>query len=934
MRKGTAARDDVDGRSGIPFPDGDCAISAQMRAMDWSTSPLGPVAGWSPTLKGAVSLILPAQAQIVMFWGPEFVALYNAAYAPTIGNKHPHALGRPAREYWTELWDDLEPLLRQARDGETVVAKDRPFRIERKGYIETVYFDISYSPARNEAGEVEGVVCIVDETTDRVLALQRLRDSEAQFRTLAEAMPALVWTATPEGNLDWFNPHAYAYTGAPTGALDGQAWTWVTHPDDLARAAGGWAAAVKAGGTYTAEFRLRRADGVYRWHLARAVPIRDEGGAILRWLGTTTDIEDQKAATEALAHMNETLERQVAERTRERDSAWNNAQDLLLVVSPEGVFRAANPAWRTILGWEPEELIGKHYLDLTHPDDRELKAKALAHASREALNNVEARCRHRDGSYRWIGWVAAPEGGLIYAAGRDVTREREQAQALERSEARLRSVFNTSYQHQGLLSPEGIVLDANPTSLAGIRARREDVVGKLFWETPWFTATPGMPDLVRTALPLVRAGRTVRREVIINLPAGRHIFDFSLRPVLDGAGKVIAIVPEAMDVTARHAAEEQLRQAQKMEALGQLTGGIAHDFNNMLMGISGAVELIRRRVDAGRPQGLDRYLDAASTAVQRAAALTHRLLAFARRQSLDTRPQDVNALVVNFADVLRRTLGSDITLETRLAPSLWPALTDANQFESALLNLALNARDAMPGGGHLTITTANQTLGESSDGAEKRTAGDYVVVQVSDTGTGMVPSVREKAFDPFFTTKPIGQGTGLGLSMIYGYARQSGGHVHIDSEVGQGTTVTLTLRRAPPEETEAPAPEPAAPPGLGETVLVVEDDSTVRMLVIDVLEDLGYRHIEAADARGAIPHLESRRAIDLLVTDVGLPNMNGRQLAEIARQFRPRLKVLFITGYAENATARAGFLQPGMDILPKPFTLEALGAKVREMLGA
>ncbi|MDE1148707.1 MAG: PAS domain-containing protein [Azospirillaceae bacterium] len=930
----------ADGSDGAAarFPQGGDAVSTRMRQMDWSTSPLGPIEGWSPTLKSTVGLILPAQAQIVMFWGPEFAALYNEAYAPTIGNKHPHALGQPARHYWTELWDDLEPLLQRARAGETVVAKDRPFRIERRGYIEEVFFDISYSPARNEAGAVEGVVCIVDETTDKVLATRRLRESEAKFRTLAEAMPNLVWTARPDGALDWFNPGVYAYTGAPGGALDGRAWTWIVHPDDAALAMGAWDAAVKSGDTYQVESRLRRADGAYRWHLARAVPIRDADGGITHWLGTNTDIEDQKAAALALATLNETLERQVAERTRERDRAWNTARDLLLVLDPQGVFHSANPAWQTILGWAPDQVPGRHYSDFLHPDDLATGADALAQAVAGTLEYTEIRFRHRDGGYRWIGWLAAPEEDLIYATGRDVTREKEQAQALEQSEARLRSVFNTSYQHQGLLTPEGVVLDANPTSLAGINAAREDVVGRPFWETPWFTATPGISELMRTALPRVRAGRTVRREIVINLPAGRHTFDFSLRPLFDSAGKVIAIVPEAMDVTARRAAEEQLRQAQKMEALGQLTGGIAHDFNNMLMGISGAVELIRRRLTTGRGDGLERYLDAAASSVQRAAGLTHRLLAFARRQSLDTRPQDVNGLVGTFADVLRRTLGAGVTLETTLAPDLWPALTDANQFESALLNLALNARDAMPGGGRLTIVTHNQALAApAKGGADAIKAGDYVLVAVTDTGTGMIPAVVEKAFDPFFTTKPIGQGTGLGLSMIYGYARQSGGHVRIDSEIGRGTTVTLALRRAPAETEIAAVPAdgtaPMLPPGLGETVLVVEDDHTVRLLVTDVLRDLGYRYIEAKDARSAIPHLESSRAIDLLVTDVGLPNMNGRQLAEIARQFRPNLKVLFITGYAENATARAGFLHPGMDILPKPFALDALAAKIRQMIG-
>nr|MBA3520854.1 response regulator [Hyphomicrobiales bacterium] len=373
---------------------------------------------------------------------------------------------------------------------------------------------------------------------------------------------------------------------------------------------------------------------------------------------------------------------------------------------------------------------------------------------------------------------------------------------------------------------------------------------------------------------------------------------------------------------------------QKMEAVGQLTGGIAHDFNNLLTGITGSLDLIRRRLDANRTDGLDRFMDAASTSAQRAAALTHRLLAFARRQSLDTKPQDVNVLVAGLEDMLRRTLGEGVNLETVLESGLWPALTDANQLESALLNLTINARDAMPKGGQLTIETANTHLDEAyALLTEDVSPGDYVVICVSDTGSGMPAEVIAKAFDPFFTTKPVGQGTGLGLSMIYGYVKQSGGHVRIYSEVGQGTTVKLYLRRALDAE-ERPRDEPAsdAPRGSGETVLVVEDDATVRLLVTEVLEDLGYRYLEAADARTALPLLQSERPIDLLVTDVGLPHMNGRQLAEVARQHRPDLKVLFITGYAENAAVRGGFLGPGMEMMTKPFALDALAAKIRDLI--
>ncbi|CAN5275733.1 hypothetical protein BH09PSE6_BH09PSE6_15310 [soil metagenome] len=389
------------------------------------------------------------------------------------------------------------------------------------------------------------------------------------------------------------------------------------------------------------------------------------------------------------------------------------------------------------------------------------------------------------------------------------------------------------------------------------------------------------------------------------------------------------------DITAQRDIEERLRQSQKMEAIGQLTGGIAHDFNNLLTGITGSLDLIRLRLRAGRTDGLDRFMTAASSSAQRAAALTHRLLAFSRRQSLDTRPADVNALIAGMEDLLHRTLGERVEFRTRLDAGLWPALADANQLENAILNLAINARDAMPDGGSLVISTSNCSLGDAAArDLHDAVAGDYVCIAVTDTGIGMSADVIARAFEPFFTTKPIGHGTGLGLSMIYGFAKQSGGNVRIDSTVGAGTTFLLNLPRAldvNSQSSHTPASE--APRGQGETVLVVEDEPSVRLLIVEVLQELGYAYLEAADARSAVPMLQSDRRIDLLVTDVGLPNMNGRELAEIARETRPEIKILFVTGYAADPTMRGGFLTTGMDMLTKPFALDALATKIRDMLG-
>jgi len=393
----------------------------------------------------------------------------------------------------------------------------------------------------------------------------------------------------------------------------------------------------------------------------------------------------------------------------------------------------------------------------------------------------------------------------------------------------------------------------------------------------------------------------------------------------------------------RERVEGELRQALKMEAVGQLTGGLAHDFNNLLAGISGSLELIRIRTAQGRAAEVERYVEAGLEATNRAASLTHRLLAFSRRQTLDPRPTDVNRLIGGMKELFSRTLGPSVQIEITLAGKLGLALCDPHQLESALLNLVINARDAMPDGGHLVIETTNAVLpdrpGTSTDEHPTNLPPkDYVALSVTDTGTGMTLAVLAHAFDPFFTTKPIGLGTGLGLSMVYGFAQQSGGHVHLRSEEGQGLTATIYLPRyfgalGNAAEVDA-ASGPPAQGGTGAVVLVVEDESSIRMMTVEVLSDLGYTVLEAVDGRSGLSFLETTTRIDLLLTDVGLPGgMNGRQLADAARQRRPDLKVLFVTGYADKAAVGSGLVEDGMQVLTKPFRIDALAAKIRNMLG-
>ncbi len=519
-------------------------------------------------------------------------------------------------------------------------------------------------------------------------------------------------------------------------------------------------------------------------------------------------------AEKALQDLAASLEQQVEDRTRERDRVWRNSQDAILVVDGEGTFREVNPAFTKILGWEPSEVIGQTFFGLLHPEDIDVTADVFAHSRQEDVSAFVNRFRHKDGSYRHLDWVATPEGGLVYAYGRDVTAEQEQARTLAQI-------------------------------------------------------------------------------------------------------------------------EDALRQAQKMEAVGQLTGGIAHDFNNMLAVVLGSLELITRRTDPDDAM-TRRQLGSATEAAKRAATLTQRLLAFSRQQPLRPEAVDANKLVGGMSDLLRHSIGADIRLETVLAGGLWKTNVDPNQLESAILNLAVNARDAMPDGGRITIETQNASLDQRYVTNEMGVlAGQYILVAITDTGTGMPESVIAKAFDPFFTTKEVGKGTGLGLSQVYGFVKQSGGHVKIYSELGQGTTIKIYLPRGEDVEVAGPElPDEASSATQLETILVVDDEDAVRDFSVDALTELGYRVIAAENAVAALKQLAAYPEIALLFTDIVMPDINGRKLADQARRVRPDLKVLYTTGYTRNAVVHNGIVDKGAELIGKPFTLDELASRVRHLLDA
>ena len=463
--------------------------------------------------------------------------------------------------------------------------------------------------------------------------------------------------------------------------------------------------------------------------------------------------------------------------------------------------------------------------------------------------------------------------------------------------------------------------------------------------------------IVRTALAECVHGKDFVVEFRLKRDAGRQWLLSKGKVFRDAAGNPSYVTGTCADITARKQAEkalsdlnetlearvaaevaersrveDTLHQAQKMEAVGQLTGGIAHDFNNLLTGVIGSLELMQRRRRSGDETNDERYITAAVTSAQRAAALTQRLLAFSRRQTLDLKPLEVNPLVASLEDLLHRTTREDITVTTHLAAGLALVRMDANQLESAVINLAINARDAMPDGGTITITTAAVHLSPEEGAAMDLAEGDYVTLTVADTGVGMTPEVLAKVFEPFYTTKPIGQGTGLGLSMVYGYMRQANGGVRILSQPGKGTQVQLYMPCLGGDLDILPSEESrSAPLGVGEVVLVVEDEAVVRSLIVEVLGELGYQTLEAGNAQEAMPFLENPQRIDLMISDVGLPGMNGRQLADLAQANRPELKVLLATGYAEGSNVE-GYLAANMEIITKPFAIDALANKISEML--
>jgi len=849
-------------------------LRALVEAHDWSATPVGARDTWSPSLALAVDIILASAFPMALRWGPEFVLIYNDAYRPILGDKHPWALGRPAREAWSEVWNEIEPAHTAILQGRSpsIFAEDMLLRIRRHGdEWEDARFTLGYSPVPDPVAPtgIGGVFVTAVEITDRVVAEAALRTSEERQRHLLQQMPGFVAVLSGPS-------HTYAYVN--------DAYVTISGPRQF------------VGRTVREVFPELEGQGFYELldrvyatgdpFTASAMPLRLAGEDDERFIDLLYQPirDDQGMVTGIFVGGFDTTERVRIQAYR--DALVRLTDRISDLNDPDAIAFAV----AEVLGETLEvSRVGYGVID---PVAETLHVRRDWNAP--GVETLAGVVPLRD----YGSFIDSLKRGEFISIS-DVDRDERTAAAAAALKARNASSFvNVPIIEQGLLVA---VLYVNHAAVREWLPEELAFIGEV-------------ASRARSAVERSRNAATLR--------------------------ELNATLQERIETALREqaATEEALRQSQKMEAVGQLTGGLAHDFNNLLAGISGSLELMQIRMQQGRLTDVDRYANAALSAAKRAAALTHRLLAFSRRQTLDPKPTHVNRLVSSMHELIQRTVGPAIQIEVVGASGLWTAFVDPPQLESALLNLCINARDAMPNGGRITIETANKWLDERAARQHDMPEGQYLSLCVTDTGTGMPPEVVAHAFEPFFTTKPIGEGTGLGLSMIYGFAKQSGGEVRIYSEVGVGTTVCIYLPRHHGEIAEEGSAVQSMPPqrsDRGATVLIVDDEPTVRMLLTEIVEELGFTAIEVGDSAAGLKVLQSDVSIDLLVTDVGLPGgMNGRQMADAGRVSRPGLKVLFITGYAENALLANGYLAPGMAVLTKPFPVEAMAARVRSMVEA
>ena len=754
------------------------------------------------------------------------------------------------------------------------------------------------TPILGEDGSLREWIGANHDITDERHSASALQESEARFRNMADHAPVAMWVTDPTGYCTYLNRAWYEFTGQTPEQAEGFGWLDATHPDDREMAESAFLEANSERATFRIEYRLRHASG-YRWTIDAAAPRFGADGVFLGYVGSVIDIDERRESEERLRALNADLERRVIQQTHERGKLWQISPDMLSVIDlKSGSFDTVNPAWEATVGWPAGQMESQPFGKFIHVDDEKAFEAAFGQVDADPVLRLESRFRTTDDEWRWLSWVALPEGGKLYATARDVTTEKERAAELRLHRNIVESDTSpvVAFDHELRVTAFNKAHENSFFELFGLRQKMGDKLPDQF--------PPDQAEALSAIMKRALGGDSFTVvETFGPSDQKKSTFEVSYHPLRGEDGTIIGAFHQAKDISDRLRTEaelvevqEALRQSQKLEAMGQLTGGVAHDFNNLLTPIIGGLDMLQRKgIGDERTQ---RQIDGALQSAERAKTLVQRLLAFARRQPLQPTAVDVGELIDGMAELIGSTLGPSIDLRIVMEEALPPARADGNQLEMALLNLAVNARDAMANGGMLTIGASLEAV--SVDREPFLTPGNYVRLKVADTGSGMDEETRKRAIEPFFSTKGIGRGTGLGLSMVHGLTSQLGGGLHVESAVGEGTAIEMWLPVSEAKAVQTLASEPTASLQKGRgTVLLVDDEILVRMGTAALLEDLGYEVVEANSAESALQQLSEGVEPDILLTDHLMPGMNGAELITAVRQSRPTLPVVIVSGYSD-----------------------------------
>lgn len=922
------------------FP-GTGEMSRLMRGFNWHLTPLGDPRDWPEALKTPLRMLLTSRFEMWLGWGPDLLFFYNDAYIPTLGAKHPEMFGRPLREVWSEVYDDVADQVERVRAGEATWNKGMLLLLERNGYPEETYHSFSYSPLFQNDGAVGGMLCVVSEETARIISERRLetlrqlgdalktvrdrtaldeavdaifsencRDFPFVAMQLAGGEPAGLGTAALNLATSVTGPEAIEgkIIELPTG-VEWPRGDWKIPPVEAIVIAIPGPQGTDPAGTLVLglnPFRRNDADII---NIARLI-----AGQIGAAYGTIVALENER---------------------RRADRIWSVSRDIMVILDAAGTLRAVNPAWSRILGHPPHEVVGHQLAEFVHPEDvaNSIILNSRVHRD-QALSSHENRLRTVDGSYRDVEWHTTSEDGLVYAYGRDITERRAFDQELNSSREQFRHLVQGVVDYAiYMIDLEGYVSSWNEGARRIKGYEPDEIIGEHF--SRFYTDEDRAAGAPAQTLEIARReGRFSAEGWRVRKNGERFRASVVLDAIRDDSGRPIGFAKITRDITEKEKAQrdleatrEALFQSQKMEAIGQLTGGIAHDFNNLLMAVLSSLELLAKRIPDDPTSR--RLLNNAIEGAQRGATLTQRMLMFARKKELVVEHIEVPALLAGMNDLVQRSIGPEWPISTSFPLKLPPVRADGNQLETALLNLIVNARDAMPSGGPIVISATREALKKGNRSSLPE--GNYVRLVVRDEGVGMDGETLRRATEPFFTTKGVGKGTGLGLPMVHGMAQKLGGTFEIESEPGSGTSAILWL---PVEEVEMPTTRPEIvkeyrPQTSQLRVLAVDDDPLILMNTASLLEDLGHEVIEAHSGSDALAKFRARNDIDLVITDQAMPKMTGTDLITTIFELRPKMPAIIASGYGE------GVEMPGRQVvrLSKPFGQVQLAHAMDEAMG-